>query len=89
MSIYNEDYIPKVLQPDSGVGSTPVDKNKSFWILWCPSYPAPPKVRFNTLEQAQKVAKEMAQRNGTQFYVLKAVSLSERALPPVKTTKLK
>ena len=65
------------------------DPKKVFFVLWCPTAPMPPRVRFPDLKKAEEVAKDMAQKHGQDFFVLKAVSLSQRALPPVKTTKLK
>lgn len=62
---------------------------KHFFILWNPRSTTPPRVRFETLKEAQRIAEDMAQRHGEPFYVMKAVALAQRSAPPVETKKLK
>ncbi len=62
---------------------------KSFYLIWNPDANMPPRVRFETLEEAKKIAKEMVERHKAQFFVLKATSLAEPAPMPVKVTTLK
>lgn len=66
-----------------------LNQGKHFFIIWNPRSSLPPKVRFSTLKEAQRVAEAMAQRHGEPFYVMKAVSLAQRSAPPVETKKLK
>lgn len=48
---------------------------KPFFIIWNPTHPYPPKVRFDSYEQAAKVAERMAEQNvGEEFYVLETVA---------------
>ena len=52
---------------------------KPFWILWCPTGPTPPRVRFSTEKQALKVAEKMAAEHpGQEFFVLLTVARSVR-----------
>lgn len=69
--------------------NTPEAAGKHFFIIWNPRAPMPPRVRFETLKNAQRIAEQMAQRHGEPFYVLKAISLAQRSAPPVETKKLK
>ena len=62
---------------------------KKFYILWNPTYPAPPKVQFETRAEAITVAKRMVDSHDAQFFVLEAKVLCERARRPIKTTTLK
>lgn len=60
---------------------------EKFYILWNPSYPTPPRVRFSSPDNAQECAEQMARRNpGEAFYVceIKALVRCEISLP--KTT---
>lgn len=60
-----------------------------FWLLWNPSHPSPPRVRFDNRAEALRVAEEMAKKNpGEEFYVLCATSLVQAEANPVKVTPL-
>lgn len=49
--------------------------DKKFWVLWQPDYPMPPKVKYDSLEQARKVAESMAKKEpGKTFYVMEATA---------------
>lgn len=60
----------------------------SFYLLWNPAHPSPPKVRFATLDEARRIARALAERDGSTMYILKA---GECFGPPtaVVHTKLK
>jgi hypothetical protein len=51
----------------------PIDTNRAFFIIWCPTSKLPPTVRFDTQEAAHKVADRMAHDHNSVFYVLRAV----------------
>jgi hypothetical protein len=60
---------------------------KPFWTIWNPDSEKPSKVQFQTLEHAERVAKEMAIKYGEAFVVMKAVKRIEVPPPPrVKIT---
>ncbi len=77
---------PTPPNPYPNIGDSNV---KAFYIIWNPSSARPPTVRFHNLEDAQKVAAMMVAKHGETFFVCKAVSCSEKAAMPVKTTVLK
>lgn len=61
---------------------------KTFWIIWNPDSEKPSKVQFQTLEHAERVAKEMALKYEEAFVVMKAVKRIEVPPPPrVKVTE--
>jgi hypothetical protein len=46
---------------------------EKFWILWCPTSDKPPRVRYSSVAEAEKVADIMAQKNpGMEFIVCEA-----------------
>ena len=48
-----------------------------FWLVWNPDHPSPPKKRYPTRQEAQRVARALAAKHsGTsaQVFVLKAQS---------------
>jgi hypothetical protein len=52
------------------------DSPRLFFVLWQPESSSPPRVQFRTYAEAVKVAEEMAQRHGKEFYVMKAMAKS-------------
>lgn len=57
-----------------------------FWILWNPTAPMPPKVRFTTQAEAERVAEIMARRQpGDTFLILAGDEALYRRLKVVKT----
>lgn len=50
-------------------------KEPKFWIIWCPAYSKPPRVRFESEEKARSVADEMVRKYNDQFFVLESRSL--------------
>lgn len=55
---------------------------KAFYMLWSPESEKPSKVQFQSLEQAERVGKEMALKYEQAFVVLKAIKRIEVPPPP-------
>lgn len=51
---------------------------KNQFIIFNPSYPTPPTRWFDSRHEAQAVARKMAEGSSDTFYVLKAVSQTQR-----------
>lgn len=46
---------------------------RCFWIVWSPSGPTNPRVRHDSREEAERVAREMAVRHpGSRFFACRA-----------------
>jgi hypothetical protein len=50
---------------------------KPFWTIWSPDSEKPSKVQFQSLEQAERVAREMALKYEGAFVVMQAVKRIE------------
>ena len=55
---------------------------KAFYTLWNPDSEKPSKVQFPTLEQAERVGKQMALKYEEAFIVMKSVKRIEVPPPP-------
>lgn len=60
----------------------------TFWILWNPTNFKPPRVRFSTREEAERIAAECSIKWSAQVYVMEAKACFERSAPPVKRSTL-
>lgn len=60
----------------------------TFWVLWQPGHPNPPRVKFSSEEEAERVAGIMVRKHGGVYYVLQAKTKLKK-LTPVEKTVLK
>lgn len=52
---------------------------RSFFILWSPTGPTPPRRLHQTKHQAQQVAEKMAREHpGQEFFVMRTVSVTKK-----------
>lgn len=80
----------RTLRPggDPNKASDYVELPAPFWIIWNPTYPTPPQVKFTTLAEAERIAADMARKFRTDtFHVLKVVSTSKVTETPVTVTR--
>jgi len=54
------------------------EDNKGRYILWNPSAKTPPQKTHDSYEEAERIAKIMAERNpGNKFYIMKAEAVAQ------------
>ena len=64
-------------------------KKKGFFILWNPASRLPPRVQFDSIEAALKVAVPLARREKQPFFVLSPVAIAEVEPTPIRVTRFK
>lgn len=67
---------------------TTTGKTAKFWILWQPESSLPPRVKFKTQKEAERVAEIMARKHRKVFYVLRAIAEFEVLPTPVSKVVL-
>jgi hypothetical protein len=58
----------------------------AFFLLWNELSELPPRVKFETLEEASRVGEKLARKTGQPFHILKVLRKIERQPLPVKVT---
>lgn len=72
---------------DATVAPIPTEA-PTFWILWNPTNYKPPRVRFTSRAEAERIAAECSLKWNARIYVMEAKSVTEPASAPVRRTNL-
>ena len=64
-------------------------KKKGFFILWNPASNLPPRVQFDSIDAALKIAVLLARREKQGIFVLEPVAVAEVEPTPVKVRRIR